>query len=218
MKAVIFDFNGTLFNDTPFHIKAWHSFFEKYHGITLSDEDIRKRCIGPGNRDIFIDFFGDSLFESDITAYGELKEAEYRAAARQNLNLKPGATEFLDLLCSKNIPFALATASPLSNVEFYLHEVGLERWFSYRNIVYDDGTIKCKPDPSFYLEAAHRIGVDIKDCLIFEDSLTGIQAAMNAHAGKIIVLEGTTPSKLLLTLVSHIDCIISDFRNAAQFI
>ena len=57
MKGILFDFNGTLFNDTHLHKAAWHSFFLKYYGWDLSEEEILRRCLGPSNDDIFKDFF-----------------------------------------------------------------------------------------------------------------------------------------------------------------
>lgn len=210
MKAVLLDFNGTLYNDTRFHIEAWRNFFSKYHGLYLSESEIIKRCIGPGNMDIFLDFFGDTLSDESKKQMSELKEKEYRAAARKKLELKRGVPEFLDFLKRNNIPYALATASPIENVEFYLHEIGLEKWFDYSNIVYDDGTIKGKPDPAFYIEAARRLNVSPKECLICEDSMTGIKAAICAGAGRLVVLAGTTAPETLAE-IDEIYAVAEDF-------
>lgn len=194
MQAVLLDFNGTLFPDTRFHMQAWRRFFQREKGLTLSDEEISRRCIGPGTFDIFRDFYGDALSPAAANELCERKERDYRAAVRarpENMRLRPGAEAFLNWLTAQGVPFALATASPRSNVEFYLEELGLKRWFAWPRIVYDDGRLPGKPDPAFYLEAARRLGVDPARCLVAEDSLTGVEAARRAGAGRIVLLRGT---------------------------
>ena len=141
------------------------------------------------------------------------KEKEYLAAARsdpKNLQLMDGAPEMFDRLTESGVPFALATASPIGNVEFYLEDLGLKRWFTLDRIVYDEGTLPCKPDPAFYIEAARRLGLTPRDCVIVEDSPTGIQAAVNAGAGRIVAMDRTTPRDWL-ERNPHIDAIIHDF-------
>lgn len=220
MKAILFDFNGTLFNDTHLHLAAWHKFFLKHFNMDLTEEEVRRRCIGPSNRDIFRDFFGDQLSPEQVKQYETEKESEYRAAARsdpENLRLMEGAPEILDLLVKRKIPFALATASPIENVEFYLEDLGLKRWFTLDRIVYEEGRLASKPDPAFYIEAARRLGLSPSDCMIVEDSRTGIQAAINARAGSIVAIDRTVPREWLES-VPQIDAILHDFRGFARLI
>lgn len=220
MKAILFDFNGTLYNDMHLHLAAWHNFFLKNFGMDLTEEEVRRRCIGPSNRDIFRDFFGDRLSPRQVREYEAEKEREYRAAARSdpaNLNLMDGAPEMLDLLVKRGIPFALATASPIENVEFYLEDLGLKRWFSLDRIVYEEGKLASKPDPAFYIEAARRLNLSPQDCTIVEDSKTGIQAAIHAHAGRILAIDRTV-SREWLESVREIDGILHDFRSFERFL
>ena len=143
-------------------MQAWHDFFLSEKNLDLTPEEIRRRCIGPGTMDIFRDFFGNTLSPAKMDELCERKEECYRAAVREkkeNMALRKGAPEFLDRLAAQNFPFVLATASPKSNVEFYLSELGLSRWFKLTDIVYEDGLRPGKPDPAFYLEAVRRAGV-----------------------------------------------------------
>ena len=200
MKAVLFDFNGTLFCDTRFHLAAWHNFFKKVQGQDYPREELLHRCIGPCNDAIFRDFFEKELAPDQKKTYEKIKEDEYRAAVLadpRNTALRRGAGEFLDFLAENQIPFALATASPIENVEFYLEHLGLKQWFTLDKIVYDDGNIPQKPHPAFYLEAARRLNLSPADCLIAEDSVTGIRSALAAGAGRIVALSGTTPMEKL---------------------
>lgn len=215
MKAVLFDFNGTLYNDTALHMAAWRSFFLKFFGMKLTDEEVHRRCIGPSNDSIFADFFHGTMSEAEVARLSEEKEREYRAAARsskENLQLVNGVPEMLDWLTERGVPFALATASPLGNVEFYLEDLGLKRWFTLDRIVYEEGKLPSKPDPAFYLEAARRVAALPQECVIVEDSRTGIQAAINAGAGRIIARDCTAPRQWLEEN-PHIDAIIHDFTH-----
>ena len=165
MKAVLFDFNGTLYNDTEFHRAAWRNFMKAKFGMELTEEEITAHFIGPNNSEIFQYCFGDRYSAEEVAQLGREKEVEYRAVARskkENLQLMPGAPELFDLLVARGIPFALATASPIENVEFYLNDLGLKKWFTMDRIVYDEGILPSKPDPAFYLEAAKRIGVEAR--------------------------------------------------------
>jgi len=220
MKAVIFDFNGTLFDDTRFHLEAWQKFMHKKFGIDLTLEEVRKDFIGPNNSTIFRNYFGDRFSEDEMVELAREKEEEYRAAARRdpaNMHLMEGAVELFDLLVERNIPFALATASAIENINFYLEDLGLKKWFTMDRIVYDEGVLPSKPDPAFYLEAMKRLGMRPEDCIIAEDSPSGIQAAINARAGCIIAIDRTAPREWLESK-TEIHAIVHDFRGFEKFL
>src|SRR5207244_2576935 len=100
----------------------------------------------------------------------------------------PGAEQLFDILKEKRIPFTIATSAPAINVNFYVQQFHLDTWFDIDKIVFDDGTMPSKPAPDMYLLAAKKMGIPITECIIIEDSRSGIAAALNAKAGKIIGL------------------------------
>lgn len=219
MQAAIFDFNGTLFDDTQYHLISWQRYLKKRFSMEMTLQQIIQSCIGPSNIIIFHNLFGNRYSDEELNEFSREKEAEYRSVARsdqENFHLMDGAAELFDLLQEKNIPFALATASVLDNVEFYLEELGLKRWFSMENIVYDQGMLKSKPAPDFYLEAAKRLNVPVDQCIVAEDSLIGIEAAVNAHAGRIIAIDRTV-GREALSANPHIYAVIHDFRNCERY-
>lgn len=219
MKGFLFDFNGTLYDDSRLHMQAWRNYYREKFNRALSDEEVQS-FIGPSNADIFAMSLGVRLSTEKAAELSAEKEAAYRAVARSNpanLRLIDGVPEMLDLLAERKIPFALATSSVRENVDFYLEDLGLKRWFSIDRIVYEEGKLASKPDPAFYIEAAHRIGLSPGDCTIVEDSPTGIQAAINARAGRIIAIDRTAPREWLENR-TEIDAIIHDFRGFERFI
>ena len=187
-SGVIFDFNGTLFWDTKLHNKAWDIFLTK-HGLFLSDEDKFKKMHGKNNKDLFLELFNKPLSDVEIQKYVLEKEGLYQDLCLQtDMQLAPGASDFLDFLKDKKIPFTIATASGKENLDFYFEHLPLTRWFKYDKVVYNNGKIKGKPDPQIYQDALAIIGKQPEDVIIFEDAVAGLQSARNAKAGKIIVV------------------------------
>ena len=219
MKAVVFDFNGTLYNDTRFHIAAWTNFFLR-RGRAMSESEVRAKCIGPGNIDIFRNNVSPDLPMAEMKRMSEEKEREYRTVAgatEETRRLVKGAEEMFDALKARHIPFTVATASPIENVEFYLNTLGLNRWFTLDDIVYDDDTLACKPAPDFYFEAMRRMGTKPEETVVVEDSVTGLLSARNAHAGRIVMRDETVPPDFLKAQ-KDIYAIIHDFTAFDAFL
>ena len=220
MKAVLFDFNGTLYDDTPFHRTAWYNYAKRRFGLELTKEDLRSKVLGRNNEAILKSLLGDVLTPEQVELYSIEKEAEYRSVARskpENLRLIEGAEEMFACLTENRIPFALATASIMDNLQFFLNDLGLAKWFTMDRIVYDEGKLASKPDPAFYLEAARRLNVDIADCIIVEDTPSGIEAAIRAGAGRIIVMDRTTlPEKI--QRYPQVHAVIHDFYGFERFL
>jgi HAD superfamily hydrolase (TIGR01509 family) len=219
MRNFIFDFNGTLFRDTEFHRIAWTQFMAR-HGIAISDNDFRQKMNGPGNDVILRRFFGDGPSDEEIAALSEEKERIYRAivlADPARRALAPGVPEMLDTLKARQVPCCVATASIRANVDFYMEELGLKRWFDYRHIFYMTGELPGKPDPAIYLAAMQRLGYRPDDTLVVEDSLTCIQSATGAGVGGIIVIGETVPPEAL-TRMPGIIAHIQDFFGFERFL
>ena len=219
MQSFIFDFNGTLFLDAEIHRVAWKRFLaERGHPIT--DEIFDKYVYGPGNDVILRRFFGDTLSDDEVSALSEDKEAAYRAIVLANpalQSLAPGASEMLDMLKARSVPCAVATASIRSNVDFYMDDLGLKRWFDYDHVFYMNGDIPGKPDPALYLMAMARLGCDPKSTTVVEDSLTGIRAAEAAGVARIIAID-TTMGPAALTKLPCVYAVVHDFYGFERFI
>lgn len=103
---------------------------------------------------------------------------------RRAVPAMPGAVELVKELASNGIPTALVSASPRVIVDSVLESLGHDLFpFSLSS----DDVERTKPHPDCYLKAANKIGVDIKECLVFEDSLTGVNAAIASGSFLIAV-------------------------------
>ena len=190
MNGVLFDFNGTLLFDGKLQDESWHEFLEQKTGRKIPVEEYHEHMNGAANEiDALSYFVGKKLSQAQAEALEEEKEIIYRAkclALGENFQLAPGLPAFLDELKKNKIPFNLATASVMSNVKFFFERLNLGNWFKIDYVVHKDGNILSKPAPDMYLKAAEVIGLQVSDCVIFEDSRMGIKAAKSAHAKKII--------------------------------
>ena len=219
MQAFIFDFNGTLFQDADIHRVAWKRFMQR-HGRPITDAEFYEHMYGPGNDEILRKFLGEGLTDAEVNALSEEKEADYREIVLADPSLQvlaPGAAQMLDMLVSRRVPCAVATASIRANVDFYLDTLGLSRWFDLSRMFYMTGDFPGKPDPAIYRLAMEGLGVQPKDTTVVEDSMSGIRAAVAAVVGRVIAVD-TTMGPEALSKVPGVDAVIHDFCGFERFL
>ena len=215
MKGIIFDFNGTLFYDTPKHIEAWREYSKRLRGTPFSDEEMEKHMLGHTNDDIIAYAIGKKPDKEMAKRLAAEKEAVYRDMCRkdmENTKLVAGASELLDFLVENGIPHTIATASDLDNVKFFIEVFNLPKWFDTEKIVYDDGKMPNKPAPDIYLKAAKMLNLAPKDCIVVEDAIAGIEAAKSAKIGKIIAI-ATKEKRGFFENYEGVSGVISDFTE-----
>lgn len=214
-KGIIFDYNGTLFFDSKKHYDAWKLFSKQLRGYEFSDDEMRNHMFGRTNEDIISYAIGKKPDRELCQKLAKEKESLYRQMClkdRENFHFAPYATDFLDFLCKKNIPHTIATMSEKDNVDFYIKEMNLPKWFDVSKIVYDDGTIPGKPAPDIYLKAAKNLNLLPEQCIVVEDAVSGIKAAKNAGIGYIVAI-ASLESKELYKNMSEVNEIISDYSQ-----
>lgn len=97
---------------------------------------------------------------------------------RYQVPLKPGAREFLELMKKKNIKCGIATSNGRELVDTVLDSLGIQEYFQAVTTACE---VKAgKPEPDIYLYVAGQLGVEPKDCLVFEDIPAGILAGKRA--------------------------------------
>ncbi len=215
MNGVIFDFNGTLYWDSQLHYDAWEEYSKMLRGTAFTYEEMRDKMFGHTNEDIIEYAIGKKPSKEMVEKYAKEKEAVYRKRClldKENFKLAPGAIEFLNFLKENNIPRTIATMSEWDNVEFYIKEFNLAKWFDLDKIVYSNGKIPGKPAPDIFLIAAKKLGLNPKDCLVFEDAIAGINAAKSAGIGKIIAVDSMEPVEFYQS-IDGLSAIIKNFNE-----
>lgn len=219
-KGIIFDFNGTLFFDSKMHYDAWKDFSAKLRGTPFSDKEMREHMFGRTNKDIIAYAIGKIPEDELVEVLGEEKESLYRQKCRElgkDCKLAPYATDFLDYLKQENFPRTIATMSNKNNVDFFIEQFKLDKWFDLEKIVFDNGKIKGKPAPDIYLQAAKNLGLNPKDCIVIEDAISGIQAAHSAGIGRIVAIASMEDISLYEN-ISEVNKVIKDFSNFKEIL
>lgn len=202
--AAIFDMDGVIIDSNPYHKISLRQFCEKY-GFHLTDEELINRIYGRTNKEWIANLFG-ALSKEELTRYGEEKESLFREVYKNDIRALTGLPEFLKSLKQNNIPIAIGTSAPRSNVDFVLSHTGLGDYFS---AILDESNVEQgKPNPEIYLKVAAKLGYEPSRCVVFEDSLSGVESAR--RAGAKVVGVATTHS---FEELGHTDFIIKDFSD-----
>lgn len=199
MRAVLLDFNGTMFFDTRFHMEAWSEIYHELHPEDTQPLDPKRIC-GPRN-DGIIQNMAPWLDAGQRQQYSERKEELYRRVCRRNpedFHLVAGAESLMQGLQERGIPFILASASIPANVDFYFDSFPIGRWLKREQVVYDDGSYADKGE--MHLEAARRLHVPFSECMVIEDSVTAVALAKRNGAGRIVAIGEQEDGSALLRL------------------
>lgn len=195
MKAVIFDFNGTLFLDNDKHVKAWSVISQKLRGKPISEEELHTRCNGLCNAQILEYLAGHPLDPAFSEQLSEEKEALYRQFCKEDtarFHLVEGSEALFDKLKSLGIPFTIASASIKNNIDFFVDSFHLEQWIDPDSIIYDDGLHADKQ--TMFLDAAAKLGAPVEECTILEDSISGIRCALAVGCKDVRILDQAAPA------------------------
>ena len=195
------------------HYEAWRIYSKQLRGYEFTDDEMREKMFGRTNADIIEYAIGQKPTPEMVEKLAKEKEGWYRQMCLDNPEtfvLSPGAETFLDYLKENNIPMTIATMSEWDNVEFYIKEFNLARWFDLDKIVYSNGKIPGKPAPDIYEIAAKNIGLAPKDCIVVEDAISRIDSAYAAKIGKIIAI-ASVESDDLYKSIPYVDEIIHSF-------
>jgi beta-phosphoglucomutase family hydrolase len=175
--AFLFDMDGTLANTMPFHLQAWMTLLAE-RGIAMGAEEFLRRTSGKMNHQILREVLGIPLSDADGSAFEERKETLFRSLCRPHLAPIPGLPAFLAASHRLGIPMAVATAAGKANRNFTLDGLAIGSYFGA--VVGAEDVRNGKPHPEIFLKAAERLGARAAECVVFEDALSGIEAAGRA--------------------------------------
>ncbi len=190
MKGIIFDLDGTMIDNMMVHHRAWQQKLKEL-GMDLELEEVRQRVHGI-NEEILERLFGDRFTPDDRRRISMEKEAEYRKIFLPELRLIDGLPDFLDQIQTAAIPMGIGTAAPPENVDFVLDNLQIRSMF--QTVLHARDVEKGKPDPEIYLKVAAKLEIDPLECLVFEDTPAGAEAAQRAGCA-LVVITTTHPPK-----------------------
>lgn len=186
--AFLFDLDGVLIDSMPMHTDAWQAYLRR---LGIEQQYIPERMHGKRNSELVRKPIDPGLSDDVAFAHGGAKERLFREmilAADLERYRVPGVTAFLERF--RDVPKAVGSNAEPANIEFALERLGLAPYFKVR---IDGSQVKRpKPFPEIYLLAAERLGIEPANCIVFEDSPTGVAAGV--AAGMRVVGIETTPT------------------------
>lgn len=194
IKAVIFDQDGLMFDTERISAKVWAKVGPLF-GITIK-EDFLSRVRGSSvesARPHYMEAFGPDL---DYDGLRKTKVEFFHEEIRlHGLPVKKGLKELLIYLKNHSYKVAMATSSDREWSLQNLVSTGVIQYFD--EYVCGDMVSRCKPDPELFLTAAKKLGQLPEHCLVLEDSLNGIEAALRGGFEVVMVPDLTWPDEEL---------------------
>lgn len=206
--AFIFDMDGTLVDNMAFHVQAWFIFFRE-QGMDITEDQVRAQAFGKTSEEILRAVLGNHLTPVEIAAYAERKEVIYRALYLPQMKPLPGLVDFLREAQRLGIPMTVATSARMENIRLVLEGLGIASLFQV--LVGADDVSVGKPDPEIYLTTARRLHIPPERCLVFEDSMLGLEAAYRAGMRAIAVATSHAPHEL--QALPGVIQVIADYRD-----
>jgi beta-phosphoglucomutase len=192
--TAIFDMDGTLIDNTPYHFKSWQALFKKHDLGTLTLETYRTEISGVPIIETLRRLFGKDYDEAGLHALLEEKESYYREIYAPFLAPINGLENFLTALKDAGIKMAIASSATVEDIDFVLNKIPIRD--DFEAIIDGSRVSKGKPNPQIFLKAAEEMKARPEDCVVFEDSLAGIKAA-NAAGMKVVgITTGHTADQL----------------------
>lgn len=194
--GLIFDMDGVVIDSNPFHKIAWEKFLVG-KGIHYDDqffENVLSGRTGPTSLRII---YGDELPEDLMEEYLLEVDGNYQSILRQSEEVKAieGIYHFLDAARVNGHRLGLATSAPALNIELGLEKLNLEGVFDV--VVGKADVTFGKPHPEVYLTTVERLGLPLRNCIVFEDSRAGIQSALGAGMPVVGIASGHSKEELL---------------------
>ena len=186
--CVIFDVDGTMVDNAPFHQAAWIELGDKY-SLPITEQYYQNNIHARSNLQIVKTLYDTDSPDPELLERIEHdKESFYRKRYRPVIKEIPGLTALLEKFRALSIPCAVASNSPKANVDMVLDALDIRKYF---DVIIDCNQVtKGKPDPQALLAIAETLGFEPKKCLVFEDSPSGFKAAENADMPYIIITAG----------------------------
>jgi HAD superfamily hydrolase (TIGR01509 family) len=176
-KAVVFDMDGVISHTNPYHDIAWREFLKRYD-IPSSDKEFEDHMYGKHNSYILNYFFKREIPIEERKKLEFEKEALFREIYADHIAPIAGLMNFIENLHANGIKTGVATSAPIENMQLILPALGLDKIMG--SMLAEGDVTKHKPEPEVYLKSAINLSVKSENCLVFEDSKSGVQAGINA--------------------------------------
>jgi|TARA_R100000789_G_C3000443_1_gene148650 beta-phosphoglucomutase len=203
-KGFIFDLDGVIVDTAKYHYLAWKELAKSLDiDFTLEQNEQLKGVSRVRSLEKILEWGNKSINYVEFERLMKSKNEEYLGFINEmkDSEILPDVPKILNYLQEKEQGIALGSAS--KNARMILQKVHLLETFNF--IVDGNDVVKGKPDPEVFLKAANLLQIKPKNCIVFEDSVAGIQAANTANMISIGIGEKET--------LHEADYIFNDFTE-----
>lgn len=184
INALIFDMDGTIVDNMAVHTAVWLDVLAEF-GVQITASEFQATVAGMTNPETLRKLVNPKMTDAQAAEIAQRKEVRYREQYRAAMQPVAGLIPLLLEARRVGLRLAVATAAGNENIDFVMN--GLQLWDYFDAVVGADDVARGKPHPDLFLLAAERLGVPPAHCLVFEDALTGIEAARRAGMAVIAV-------------------------------
>ena len=214
IEALLFDMDGLLLDTERMQDKIWDKAKEHFHYDF--NESFKKEMRGiniQASLKIYEKYFGKNF---DYQTVLKWRRAYFMEIAKnEGIPIKKGALELLRYVRQKGIHCALATSTERNRFMQYIPYLE-ENIFDFFDVIVDGSMVKhSKPDPEIFLLAADQLGVDIKNCMILEDSINGVKAGIASGAMTVMIPDLMQPTD---EIKDKVYCILNDLSEVIDVI
>ena len=172
-KALIFDMDGTIVDNIPYHNRARLFFLEKY-GIKFHPSETEV-ILNLSTKVIVRNYFGNNLSSQEIKALDGEKQLIYRNLYKGNIKEIDGFKQLLVTAKDKGLKIALSTMGCYENIDLVLNSLKVNSYFDV--IVSGKEITNGKPHPEIYTRTLSLLNINPEEAIVFEDTQSGVLSA-----------------------------------------
>ena len=200
-KAALFDLDGVVFDTEPQYTEFWGAQCREFHP---EHPGLEHEIKGQTLVQIFDRHFSGDLAYSQEIITNRLNDFEQT----MRFDYVEGFEDFVSRLRSRGVKTAVVTSSNIAKMQS-VYQSRSEFRQMFDAILTSEDFERSKPDPDCYLKAAERLGAEIDECIVFEDSFNGLKSG-RAAGMKVVGLATTNSAE---SIAPYSDVIISNYNN-----
>jgi beta-phosphoglucomutase len=191
IKGFLFDLDGVIVDTAVFHFQAWRRLAQKLGGdFTEKQNEQLKGVSRVDSLNKIIEWTGATVSDEEFQSL-MVEKNEWYLELVQGLGPQdalPGALNFLQTAYDQGIKIALGSAS--KNAPMILEKLGITPLFTA--IIDGNNVVNGKPHPEVFLKGAEALGLEPSECVVFEDSIAGVQAAKTGGMSSVGIGDAET--------------------------
>lgn len=184
IKGFLFDLDGVIVDTAVFHFQAWRRLAQKLGGDFTEEQNEQLKGVSRiDSLNKIIEWTGATVSDEEFQSL-MVEKNEWYLELVQGLGPQdalPGALNFLQTAYDQGIKIALGSAS--KNAPMILEKLGITPLFTA--IIDGNNVVNGKPHPEVFLKGAEALGLEPSECVVFEDSIAGVQAAMTGGMSSV---------------------------------